>query len=724
MPKPTRSAAPAPAAPAATAPVRAGLVPALPAAAAASPAALDCRATPDALAYADGLTLRAAPVALASLDEKARSVTATIATESPVEVYDWQRDEIVREVLLMSGAEIPASRQVPMLDAHDRWGGCKAVIGSTRDLRVEAGAMVGRNVYAETPEADKVWQLVRGGHLTDNSVGYRVLSATIIEPGQSATIDGRTFSAPANQALRIATAWRLAENSNCPIGADPLAKMRAASACPASSGVSAAGHSCPAPAAPPPSAPPTTPTQGSRAMETPAATPAPVIDTEARAQVEQLRQELATSKRIEAVRAECARHGLPQDQIERLVTDNATLEVARGACLDHLRAARPLPGAPHFIAGDASITREHLCAALTLRTGRRDLAEKAYGAKVCEVAEAKVRDRSLLDICRHALHLAGHDVHGLDREDLIRAGFSTGTMPYILGSSANKFLQQGFGDASAKWRQICKTISVPDFKGMELLRMQDAGDLEEVPGAGEVPYASRSEDREQLKAKTYARNFSVTRQDIINDDLSVLSDIPRLHGIRCAKTLAKLIWTHIMSNPTMNDAIAFFQAAAHLNLNTSCALSADNLATAIKGFRNQTDANGDPIDVEPALLVVPPTLEELAKQLCFSNIILPYGGTSGTTRRPQQNVWAGTLTPVVEPRLENANYTGYATDAWYLFARPEELAAVIVGFLNGQENPTLERFDMGADRFGVTFRVSIDAGVRVAEYRAASKQTA
>jgi hypothetical protein len=259
---------------------------------------------------------------------------------------------------------------------------------------------------------------------------------------------------------------------------------------------------------------------------------------------------------------------------------------------------------------------------------------------------------------------------------------------------------------------------------MELLRMQDAGDLEEVPSQGEVSYASQTEDREQLKAHTYARNFGVSRQNIINDDLGVFTEVPRLHGIRAAMTLAKLIWKHFMANPTMNDAIAFFEAATHKNLNTSCALGADNLATAIKGFRNQTDANGDPIDVDPAFLVVPSTLEELAKQLCFSNIILPYGGTSGTTRRPQQNVWAGTLTPLVEPRLENENYTGYATDAWYLFSDPEILAAIVVGFLNGNENPTMERFDQGADRFGVVYRVFIDAGVRVAEYRAASKQTA
>jgi hypothetical protein len=713
MPKPAQ---PTPAAPAAPSPAPASV------AQPAAPLAIHCRATPDAIVFADGLTLRAAPVAFATLDEKARSVDATIATEAPVEVYDWGRGEIVREILLMAGAEIPPSRQVPMLDAHDRWSGCSGVIGSTRDLRVEGPALVGRNVYADTDPADAVWRLVRAGHITDNSIGYRVRAATVIEPGQSATINGTTYSAPANQALRLATAWRLAENSNCPIGADPLAKMRAAA------------QPGPVPAAAPAAAALTLSltqplTQGSRTMEAPtpqpaAPPPAPVIDTEARAQLEALRQDLANSRRVETIRAECAQHGLPQDQIEKLIKDNATVELARGACLDHLRAARPQPGAPSLNLLAPDLKREDIAAALVLRAGQRALAEKHFGAKVCEIAERHCRNLTLMDATRQALSLANVDVRGLDTDETIRAGFSTGTLPYILGNAAHKFLLEGFGSQPATWRRIARIIAVADFKAQELLRMQDAGDLEEVPGEGEVPYSTRSEDREQLKARTYAKNFGVSRQDIINDDLGVFTDVPRLHGVRAAKRISKLTWAHVMSNPTMNDGVAFFHST-HSNLNTSHALAPDTLATAIKGFRNQTDRNGDPCDVGPAVLAVPSTLEELGRQLCLSDIILPYGGTSGTTRKPVKNVWAdGSLACLVEPRLETAAYTGYATDAWYLFADPAELAAIVVGFLNGREEPVIERFDMGADRFGVVFRVAIDAGVRVAEYRAASKQTA
>ncbi len=57
-----------------------------------------------------------------SLDEAARSVEAIGASENPVTEFDWERFEWVPTVLLMSGAQVPASRQVVLLDTHRRGG--------------------------------------------------------------------------------------------------------------------------------------------------------------------------------------------------------------------------------------------------------------------------------------------------------------------------------------------------------------------------------------------------------------------------------------------------------------------------------------------------------------------------------------------------------------------------------------------------------------------------
>ena len=56
----------------------------------------------------------------ASLEEATRSVEVIASTEAPASVMDWERWEVVREVLLMSGCRIPASGQLVLLDTHSR----------------------------------------------------------------------------------------------------------------------------------------------------------------------------------------------------------------------------------------------------------------------------------------------------------------------------------------------------------------------------------------------------------------------------------------------------------------------------------------------------------------------------------------------------------------------------------------------------------------------------
>ena len=84
----------------------------------------------------------------ATLDEKTRSVLVVAATENPVSVFDWSRMEIVDEVLLMAGAELPKNRQVVLLDSHSRFDS-SSVIGSLREIRVDGDKLTGRAVFCD-----------------------------------------------------------------------------------------------------------------------------------------------------------------------------------------------------------------------------------------------------------------------------------------------------------------------------------------------------------------------------------------------------------------------------------------------------------------------------------------------------------------------------------------------------------------------------------------------
>lgn len=162
-----------------------------------------------------------------TLDESARSVEVVASTQAPVTVFDFEEWQPIREVLLMSGCQIPESGRVPLLDCHSREH-AGDIVGSFDHIRVEDGPqgpqLVGRAVFSATPDGEAPFRKVVEGHLTDVSVGYDVIAYQRIRAGEVAVIEGVTYEGP----LRVATQWRLLELSCVPIGADSFAKMRSA----------------------------------------------------------------------------------------------------------------------------------------------------------------------------------------------------------------------------------------------------------------------------------------------------------------------------------------------------------------------------------------------------------------------------------------------------------------------------------------------------------------
>ncbi|MFO8072940.1 MAG: hypothetical protein R6V85_13790, partial [Polyangia bacterium] len=137
----------------------------------------------------DSLETRVLSVRADTVNEEERSIEAVLASDSPVEVYSW-RDGPVDEVLLVDGVKIP--ERMPLLAMHNRFS-LDYVLGSVRQIKSEKSGditqLVGRLYFAEGDEdAERTWNKVRQGHLTDVSIGYRrgESSTVKIEPGQTA----------------------------------------------------------------------------------------------------------------------------------------------------------------------------------------------------------------------------------------------------------------------------------------------------------------------------------------------------------------------------------------------------------------------------------------------------------------------------------------------------------------------------------------------------------
>jgi hypothetical protein len=341
------------------------------------------------------------------------------------------------------------------------------------------------------------------------------------------------------------------------------------------------------------------------------------------------------------------------------------------------------------------------------------LAEKHLGATAAQQAR-DLRATNLVDLCRAALMLDGKDApHG--REAMIRAALSTYSLPVALGNAANKVLMEAYTESPASWRPFAAIKSANDFKAHTGVRPSGASDLVELAPGGEVKHGSLKEATYGYRVDTFARMIGIDRRDIINDDLSLFDDTARSMGRAAMRSLSDLVYQVLLANAGGN----FFTAGnANYETGAATALSSTSLAKGIAMMLSQRDDEHRDLDIRPRILLVPPELQQTAKELLMSDFL-----QRANNDLPTGNALKNAVSLEVEPRLSNAaRFDGTSAKAWYLFAGPAD-SAMIVAFLQGQQSPTVEFFGLDSEpnKLAVSWRVYFDYGAALADHRAAYK---
>ena len=141
--------------------------------------------------------------------------------------------------------------------------------------------------------------------------------------------------------------------------------------------------------------------------------------------------------------------------------------------------------------------------------------------------------------------------------------------------------------------------------------------LDEIPESGEYKHGTIGERAESIKLATYGKMFSITRQAIINDDLSAFTEIPRKMGRAAARTVGDLVFAIINGNPNMADGTALFHAN-HKNLaGSGGAPSAATVGAGRTKMRTQKDGAAT-LNISPTFFLVPAALEDTARVLMAS----------------------------------------------------------------------------------------------------------
>jgi hypothetical protein len=708
----------------------------------------------------DDMMRRPIGIEPSTINVDARTVHTVIATEDPVAVIDWDRWEVVDEVLLMSGCRLADVRKgrLPLLNNHRR-NSTRDLLGSVLNLTITDGRLEGDEFFSRIAESEFV--KTAEGHLDQRSVGYKVRAKTYIEPGETAVVEGKTFSAPANRALKICTDWIPQEESCVLIGADPAAGTRSAKTNinptpknqiskkgkvpmnPAlrkllvSLGMraeatddeaveflnkpetQAALEARAAAIATPPAAP--------AAPATPPAA-APQRSSEPGTDIAAERQRIADIRRAVTPHLEVA--GV-RELADTAYEDGSTIEQVRAALLDKLATGQSKPIRAQVGEEDADKLQRAKSDALLLRSGCGAQLDKAAVQAANQFRGMSLIDMAREDLRRHGISEA--EVRALNKMDLVGAAFTghlhgrgfrayhaTGDFPSVLSESARKVLLAGYNQSRATYRSWCGIVPVSDFKTVDMNMLSNMTVLSEVPEGAEYPHHSLSDKKETGKLATQGNIFAITRQAIINDDLNAFTRIPFLQGMAAMRTVNRLATLKLLANAALSDTVALFHAT-HKNLLTGTAYTPNTTEKAKLGLnalktalRKQVDLSGEVLDLDPFVVLCPPDAEDYMREAISDT------STTDKDRTPNRGIRG--LEIAIEPELGNTALTGASTTAYYLFANPLIAPVVVLMFLDGNQEPYLEQ-QTGFDVDGVKMKVRIDAAAAVADHRGGQKAT-
>ena len=309
--------------------------------------------------------------------------------------------------------------------------------------------------------------------------------------------------------------------------------------------------------------------------------------------------------------------------------------------------------------------------------------EKGYTA-LRDVARGENYEQRLAEVFNLLGNTSGMAAHR--REYMIREALTTSDFPLLFGDVLDRQMLANYKAVDPVWQPFVKMSTNKDFKASYRFAMT-GGDqyLAEVAEKGEYLASDRTETRYSLTLAKYGRQFDISWETLVNDDLGALKDTPSRFAMAAVRTEHRVVTGMYARNAIYSIA----QGNASGN-----ALTIANLETAVAAMQGFLDAGGEPIMNRPKYLVVRPADEFTARQILTSANKMWLEHTTRAAA-PTEVAWPTTnvianygLTLIVDPYLAIYGGADLATQ-WYLFADPKDIAAFEFAHLAGHERPEI-----------------------------------
>jgi len=394
------------------------------------------------------------------------------------------------------------------------------------------------------------------------------------------------------------------------------------------------------------------------------------------------------------------------------ISNGSTADQVRAAILEKLyQNGQPVNTGVQVTGAEEDKFRDAASDGLMMRAGV-SVAQAHEGA-------GEFRGMSLRDLAIDCLRRDGEDAGQLIHKSsdelyqmLCRQFYNpTAAFPAILDSTIRKAIVEIYNKVPTTFQEFTTKGSLADFKATadhEYL-IGGVGDFVKVPENGEIKAdLPKSELLPQRKLDTYGKQFSMTRQAFINDDIGFLTRVPGLYATAAKKTIDKQVYSLLFNNAAIYDGKALFHADHKNLIGTGAAPSQASIQAMILQMQKQTDPFGDPLYMTPAAIVVPVGYEfDLA-------VIFRSTQVTGSSNNDINPLYNYPLKVVQSPML-NA-MAGANACPWFMTADETSARGIQVDYLNGQETPTVRRME-APGTLGFVWDIWLDWGIAVRDFR-------
>ncbi len=308
----------------------------------------------------------------------------------------------------------------------------------------------------------------------------------------------------------------------------------------------------------------------------------------------------------------------------------------------------------------------------------------------CDPYSTFLANRSLTELARFCVGQE-QETAPLDDMTLLQRSFaSAGT---LFGSAftdaISKTVLAFYEELDPTWRRWCNFTTAKRLSA-ERMELDAIETPPQVPPGKKFPKSSPQAKTRALSISKSGYIFDVDLSALLADDTGFIGRLLKEHVASCIRLEEETCYD-VLETPGSLDTVAFF-SSTHGNLLTGAALASDKLADAIAAIRNMTARNGAKLQLKPAALIIPPSLERLGRSL----MVQIFNQSSDPDR----------LEIIVSPELT------FSTTTWYLAAKKEQTDSLIMAFLEGQITPQVEQikaFEIDGQRYKIRHRLTCKA---------------